>query len=148
MTSNYLVIIKAPFQIFDNVCTVELSLPHLFVLKGSVCRSSFAWADTFASHLFTDSHQIALNRHFASAAGSTPSLDSSVLRNLLLMGEDVNHGYSQGRMSGKSSKPVKSLIPALRNLTHLDCEVNAPVASQDGLLQGQRILKALDGQEQ
>ncbi|XP_014663091.1 PREDICTED: hypoxia-inducible factor 1-alpha-like isoform X2 [Priapulus caudatus] len=78
--------------------------------------------------------------------GNTPSLDSSVLKHLLLNGEDINHGYSRGQKpSSRAGKPGRP-APGFQSLTRLDCEVNAPVASHSGLLDGQRLLTALDGQ--
>lgn len=79
----------------------------------------------------------------------------SVLRNLLVNGEDLNNGYRVNQPStspnfmtdllGLDSKsmPMSSNRALLPRLTQTDCDVNAPVPS-NGLLRGNEILKALD----
>ncbi|XP_071080503.1 hypoxia-inducible factor 1-alpha-like isoform X1 [Haliotis cracherodii] len=65
----------------------------------------------------------------------------SVLLNLLLTGEDRNHGYKVNstlqRMRGLKHDTL------FTDLTRQDCEVNAPVQSQH-LLQGEDLRQALD----
>ncbi|XP_048259127.1 hypoxia-inducible factor 1-alpha-like isoform X3 [Haliotis rufescens] len=65
----------------------------------------------------------------------------SVLLNLLLTGEDRNHGYKVNstlqRMRGLKHDTL------FTDLTRQDCEVNAPVQSQR-LLQGEDLRQALD----
>lgn len=79
----------------------------------------------------------------------------SVLRNLLVNGEDLNNGYSVNRpltspsfmtdllyLNTKSMSPTSNRL-LLPRLTQSDCDVNAPIPS-NGLLHGNEILKALD----
>ncbi|XP_033733955.1 hypoxia-inducible factor 1-alpha-like isoform X2 [Pecten maximus] len=86
----------------------------------------------------------------------------SVLMNLLLTGEDRSYGYSvftaQNEKTAKSTKieQVHKQIPSrasnwnptkcafLPKITQHDCEVNAPSQPNDGLLQGEAIMQALD----
>ncbi|XP_074661327.1 hypoxia-inducible factor 1-alpha-like isoform X2 [Tubulanus polymorphus] len=79
---------------------------------------------------------------------STKPECTSVLMNLLLKGEDRNHGYSienptqqEGRLSAlKRKHSVESMLP---QITQHDAEVNAPLV-QNNLLKGQDLLTALD----
>ncbi|XP_069114811.1 hypoxia-inducible factor 1-alpha-like [Argopecten irradians] len=79
----------------------------------------------------------------------------SVLMNLLLTGEDRSHGYSVfNTLNDKTAKSAKikqltsNLSPSkysfLPKITQHDCEVNAPSRPNDGLLQGDAIMQALD----
>nr|WNN25269.1 hypoxia-inducible factor 1 [Prochaetoderma californicum] len=94
------------------------------------------------------------------------NLQKSVLMNLLLTGEDHNHGYSMMNNRPDIMYPDKSLLrianPSadaqtttsvwtqayqqnlLPCITALDCEVNAPI-QKSRLLQGADLLHALDG---
>nr|WNN25257.1 hypoxia-inducible factor 1 [Leptochiton rugatus] len=77
----------------------------------------------------------------------------SVLMNLLLTGEDRNHGYSvrnslTRRVSNagdedeeKSQRQSHTIL--LPSITQQDCEVNAPTNSRS-LLQGEDLIRALD----
>lgn len=79
---------------------------------------------------------------------------SSVLLNLLISGQDISHGYScssgcldkneVSRFGGGFSTMDPHLIDSLFSVTQQVAEVNAPVHSTHGLLQGQELLNALD----
>ncbi|XP_064603399.1 LOW QUALITY PROTEIN: hypoxia-inducible factor 1-alpha-like [Liolophura sinensis] len=79
--------------------------------------------------------------------------DKSVLMNLLLTGEDRNHGYSVRnslirRVSNAGEEDSVEPTPSaqallLPSITQQDCEVNAPTKSLN-LLQGEDLIRALD----
>ncbi|XP_060062666.1 hypoxia-inducible factor 1-alpha-like isoform X2 [Ylistrum balloti] len=82
----------------------------------------------------------------------------SVLMNLLLTGEDRSYGYSVYNTQNEkaaNSRKIKQLPTSTSNwratkcaflpkITQHDCEVNAPSHPNDGLLQGDAIIQALD----
>lgn len=77
------------------------------------------------------------------------SSKDSVLLNLLLTGEDPNHGYKVKTPSvivpgvGKRRAHDSLMRPELLCLTQRDCEVNAP-ARTSALLQGADLIRALE----
>ncbi|CAG0880655.1 unnamed protein product [Darwinula stevensoni] len=79
-------------------------------------------------------------------------LSESVLRNLLVSGQD-NAPKTPGKVTKSGVIPLASLlqpeasedaIPPLLTLTPYDCDVNAPIQENSGLLQGQELLHALE----
>ncbi|XP_041352992.1 hypoxia-inducible factor 1-alpha-like isoform X2 [Gigantopelta aegis] len=78
-------------------------------------------------------------------SGGMASKDS-VLLNLLLTGEDRNHGYKVSSLlqGGKQQLMSTSQSMLLPCLTNHDCEVNAPTSSHSNLLQGQDLIQALE----